>query len=159
MRLPETDLTLDPDVVEMCSECEPLDLRPLAIAPAVGHEAERHAERPQLLQRPDRTGERRDRGISQLEVTVADRGSEAGVVVAQRDECLRGDLHPGLAHPRPPLPMSIRVAPEHVSHALDLAEQQIGIEFGACLSGFATGHAPAFVPRARVVEDRVVEIE
>jgi hypothetical protein len=143
----------------MRGQCEPLDLRALALAPAVRHQSKRHSQRAEVVQRLDCTGKGRNRGVAKLEMPVADHGAEGRIIDAESGERVRGDPPPRLTHPRPPLPMSICIAPEQVAHPLDLSQERLGVDLRTSLSCFVADEPPALVPRAGVVENRVVEIK
>jgi len=92
-------------------------------------------------------------------VAIPDRHSELLVVDAERRDRLACDPPPGFAHPRSPLTVSVRIAPERIAYALDLASETLGVEPRARFGGLGTRDTPALVARARVVEDRVVQVE
>src|SRR2546430_1779640 len=98
LRLADTELALDQDDVEEAREPVALDLVALLGGVAVGHERERHAAAPEVLEALDGVGEEAHRVAPASREVAGDRRGEA---VGLDAGALEGELHdvlPGAEH-------------------------------------------------------------
>src|SRR5581483_5236262 len=107
------------------------------------------------MERFDRPRQRGNCRVAKFEVSIADQLPELRRVDAERGNGLTTDLAPRFAHLHPPLAMPLGVAPDDLSHALDLAIQRFDVETGMCFCRRDTRLAPRLVLSTGVVENRV----
>src|SRR5947207_4762984 len=157
LRLADTELALDQDDVEEAREPVALDLVALLGGVAVRHERERHAAAPEVLEALDGVGEEAHRVAPASREVAGDRRGEA---VGLDAGALEGELHdvlPGAEHVHALAALALRVVPEPAPGLGERGQEARAIE--ARRRARDHRRLPVSVRAARVVEQRVVEIE
>src|SRR5437870_5357688 len=154
--LADAELALDHDDVEEAREPVPLDLVALQGGVAVRHERERHAAAPEVLEALDGVGEEAHR-LAPARGEIA--GDRRGQPVGLDAEVPEGELHdvlPGAEHVHALAAVALGVVPEPAPGLGDGGQEPL-IEARRRAGGHR--RLPVGVHAARVVEQRVVEIE
>src|SRR5438876_664255 len=156
LRLADAELALDQDDVEEAREPVPLDLVALQGSVAVRHERERHAAAPEVLEALDGVGEEAHRLAPARGEVAGDRRGQPVGLDAEVPESELHDVLPGAEHVHALAAVALGVVPEPAPGLGDGGQEPVSEARRR-----AGGHRrlPVGVHAARVVEQRVVEIE
>ena len=153
------ELAFDDDVVEVGGETEALDLGALGVRRPVRHHAQPHALSAETVERIRRAGEQRRPLLSQVTVRLGDLVGEVRVVAAQLREDLFEDSARVAAQVETASAVALRVGPEPRALLVDRGAKAGYVNAGKPRFGDRTGVRPAAAGIARVVEERIVEVD
>lgn len=157
--LPKSQLSFDKNRVEEIGKTEPLDFLPLRRTGTVGYQRKPATRRAQPSQRLDRVRKSLHSFIAAPAVGIADSRRDGGVLDTGFEQREPDDLASRNVECEPAGAMALGIAPELLRRYPDGLNRRVRAEGTKQAGVLGARLAPAAVNAARIVKNRIVEIE